>query len=216
MTVSRTFPWKLGSFLLLLAIAGLLSYDISKHGSFRSSSTGNFLNDIGALQYGEHAWTRIKFYSNKSYRWAEANIPQYYKIVGEHAKPYLDLMWDLCLIVGHQLISMYENIHTYVEEKTPVVIEWINHYAPGLLDKVKLHSIEAWEMMKTNALLLWQYFLHYSYLGIEWVKTNVFVGTLSPENLQKYSMEALNTTQVYATWTYDWVCRKVQTLSKIQ
>lgn len=41
-------------------------------------------------------------------------------------------------------------------------------------------------------------------------------GTLSPENLQKYSMEALNTTQVYAVWTYDWVCQKVQTLSKIQ
>lgn len=41
-------------------------------------------------------------------------------------------------------------------------------------------------------------------------------GNLSPENLQKYSMEALNTTQVYAAWTYDWVRQKVQTLSKIQ
>ena len=34
MTVSRTFPWKTGSFLLLLAIVALLSYDIKKHGSF--------------------------------------------------------------------------------------------------------------------------------------------------------------------------------------
>jgi hypothetical protein len=32
-----------------------------------ASSTGHFLNDIGALQYGEHAWARTKFYSNKSY-----------------------------------------------------------------------------------------------------------------------------------------------------
>jgi len=33
-----------------------------------ASSTGRFLNDIGALQYGEHAWARTKFYSNKSYQ----------------------------------------------------------------------------------------------------------------------------------------------------
>ncbi|PSN50955.1 hypothetical protein C0J52_07633 [Blattella germanica] len=35
MTVSRSFPWKFGSFLLLMAICALLSYDIQKHGSFR-------------------------------------------------------------------------------------------------------------------------------------------------------------------------------------
>jgi len=54
----------------------------------------------------------------------------------------------------------------------------------------------------------------------EWKSGCKFVvfcsGSLSPENLQKYSMEALNTTQVYAVWTYDWVWQKVQTLSKIQ
>lgn len=216
MTVSRTFPWKTGCFLLLFAVVALLSYDIKKHGSFHSSSTGRFLNDIGAVQYGEHAWARTKFYSDKSYRWAEANVPHYYKLVGDHAKPYLELAWDINLVVGHQLHSMYENIYAYVEEKIPAVIEWINIYAPGLLDKVKVHSTEAWEQMKHNALILWQFFLQYWYMGVEWVKANVFVGTLSPENLQKYSMEALNTTQVYAVWTYDWVCQKVQTLSKIQ
>ncbi|KDR16686.1 hypothetical protein L798_09076 [Zootermopsis nevadensis] len=216
MTVSRTFPWKLGSFLLLLAIAGLLSYDIRKHGSFHSSSSGRFLNDIGALQYGEHAWAKTKFYSDKSFRWAEANIPLYCKIAGDHARPYLELAWDVCLVVGHQLHTMYENVHAYVEEKTPAVIKFINHYAPGLLDKVKVHSIEAWELAKQSALILRQFFLRYSYIGLEWFKTNVFVGNLSPENLQKYSMEALNTTQVYAVWTYDWVCQKVQTLSKVQ
>lgn len=216
MTVSRTFPWKTGNFLLLLVIVGLLAYDIRKHGSFQSSSTGRFLNDIGALQYGEHAWAKTKFYSNKSYRWAEENIPHYYKTVGDHAKPYMELAWDVCLIVGHQLHNMYGNIHAYVEEKAPTVIEWIDFHAPSLLDRVKVHSTEAWELIKQNALILWQFFLRYSDMGIEWLKTNVFVGNLSPENLQKYSMEALNTTQVYAAWTYDWVRQKVQTLSKIQ
>jgi hypothetical protein len=32
-----------------------------------ASSSGRFLNDIGALQYGEHAWAKTKFYSDKSY-----------------------------------------------------------------------------------------------------------------------------------------------------
>jgi hypothetical protein len=51
----------------------------------------------------------------------------------------------------------------------------INHYAPGLLDKVKVHSVEAWELVKQNALILWHFSLQYSYLGLEWFKTNVFV-----------------------------------------
>jgi len=51
----------------------------------------------------------------------------------------------------------------------------INSYAPGLLDKVKAYSTEAWEQMKQNALILWQFFLRYSYMGLEWVKANVFV-----------------------------------------
>jgi hypothetical protein len=51
----------------------------------------------------------------------------------------------------------------------------INSYAPGLLDKVKAYSIEAWEQMKQNALILWQFFLRYSYMALEWVKANVFV-----------------------------------------
>ncbi|KAJ9600399.1 hypothetical protein L9F63_009327, partial [Diploptera punctata] len=204
MTVSRSFPWKFGSFILLLVVAGLLCFDINKHGTFRSSSTGHFLNDIGALQYGEHAWARTKFYSNKSYRWAEKNLPTYYKSVEEYAKPYLELTWDLCLIAGRQLHYMYVNLQAYVEEKTPLVVEWVNHYAPGLLERVRRHSIDLWEIIKENALLLWQYFLHYSFLALEWVKTNVFVGNLSPENLQKYSKEALNTTQDYVIWTYDW------------
>jgi hypothetical protein len=61
------------------------------------------------------------------FSWAEENIPHYYKRGCDHAKPYLELAWDVCLIVGHQLHNMYENIHAYAEEKTPAVIEWVSH-----------------------------------------------------------------------------------------
>jgi hypothetical protein len=61
------------------------------------------------------------------YSWVEANVPHYYKVVGDHAKPYLELVWDVCLVVGHQLHATYENIHAYVEEKTPTIIEYVSH-----------------------------------------------------------------------------------------
>jgi len=60
------------------------------------------------------------------FSWAEANVPHYYKIAGDHAKPYLQLVWDVCLVVSHQLCNMYESIHAYVEEKTPTIIEWVS------------------------------------------------------------------------------------------
>jgi hypothetical protein len=51
----------------------------------------------------------------------------------------------------------------------------INSYAPGLLDEVKAYSTEAWEQMKKNALILWQFFIEYLNMGLEWAKANVFV-----------------------------------------
>jgi hypothetical protein len=51
----------------------------------------------------------------------------------------------------------------------------INSNAPGLLEKGKAHSTEAWELMKQNALIMWQSFLQYSSMGLEWVRANVLV-----------------------------------------
>nr|CAD7576433.1 unnamed protein product [Timema californicum] len=216
MSVSSSFPWRSGSFLLLLAIAGVLAFDIKKNGSFKACNTGRFLNDIGALQYGEHAWSRTKHYSSKSYQWAEVNVPHYYKIVEVQAKPYVQQAVDLSLVLANQLQLWYGNIRQLVEEKTPVVVTWVEHYAPGLLGEVKTRSLATWDLTKSYAVLSWQYAREYSLVGFGWVQNNVLVGNLSPENLQKYSLEAVNTTQVYVTWTYDWVLQKVQTLSKIK
>ncbi|XP_063225460.1 transmembrane protein 214-A [Bacillus rossius redtenbacheri] len=216
MTVSRSFPWKLGSFFLLLIISALLAYDVQKHGTFKSSSTGSFLKDIGALKYGEHAWARTKYYSQKSYQWAEVNVPHYYSIAVEQAKPYLQQAWDFSIVLADQLYLLYGNIKVFLEEKTPLVVNWVNHFAPGLLEIIKSHSVTAWEAAKHYAFVFWQYVLEYSQLFLKWTQQNVFVGSLSPENLQRYSEGAINTTQVYATWTYDWLLQKVQTLSKIK
>lgn len=44
---------------------------------------------------------------------------------------------------------------------------------------------------------------------------SVFRGKLSPDNLRSYAIWAFDTTQSYASQTYDWVYEKVQTLSKV-
>ena len=54
------------------------------------------------------------------------NVPRYYKLAGDHAKPYLELAWDIYVVAGHQLHNMYENVYAYVEEKKPAVIEWVS------------------------------------------------------------------------------------------
>jgi hypothetical protein len=61
------------------------------------------------------------------FSWAEANVPHYYKLAGEHARPYLELAWDVYVVTSHQLQKIYENIYAYVEEKTPAVIEWVSY-----------------------------------------------------------------------------------------
>lgn len=38
---------------------------------------------------------------------------------------------------------------------------------------------------------------------------------MSPENLKKVTLEALNTTQVYATNTFQWMYEKIQSLSRV-
>jgi hypothetical protein len=183
MAVSRSFLWKSRSFLLLVAIVELLSY-IGKHGLFHLSKTDRFLKDVSALQYGEESWAKTKFYCSESLRWAEENILGYYNIVGDHVKPYLEFSRDVCLIAHHQLRDIYGNICAYVEENILSVTEWIGICAPWLIDNEKTRFTKAWEFTKKNVSIL----LH-----------------LSPENLQKYWRETVNTTQVYAARTYDWV-----------
>lgn len=41
-------------------------------------------------------------------------------------------------------------------------------------------------------------------------------GKLSPESLRSYASEAIETTQAFASETYNWLYEKVQDLSKAQ
>ncbi|XP_049811857.1 transmembrane protein 214-B [Schistocerca nitens] len=214
MTVKRSFPYGLGCLVLIAAIGALTAYDVKRHGTFKSSSTGLFLRDIGALKYGEQAWNNAVVFSGKSYQWAEENVPHYYAIASEKAKPAAELCWKGIVITMEYVTIWYENIRVYGEAASRIFIDWVNHYAPGLLEKLKEHSINVWNLTVYYTIAMWNCSLEYVNVALEWLRNTVFTGSLSPENIQKYSLEALNTTQIYALRTYDWVYQKVQTLSK--
>ncbi|XP_012252880.2 transmembrane protein 214-A [Athalia rosae] len=203
MTASKSwFPWKKGSVLLLLLIGSILALDTQKHGSFQASSTNSFLTESGISAYGEHAWSRVKLYSSKSLEFLEASAPEYYKAVVDFSTPYIKLAGDLCLIGKNASLKFYYNFIAYAHQKGPVVVATINHYAPGLLDNIQKQSVIAVEAIK-------------SYSALASDQANILVGHLNSENLRKYTSQAINTTQTFASQTYNWVYEKVQTLSKV-
>lgn len=61
-----------------------------------------------------------------SYRWAEANVPVYYKSAVEHSKPYLQTCLDMGLGTLNHLSIWYENIRIYIEDSVPVIIAWVS------------------------------------------------------------------------------------------
>ncbi|XP_051174489.1 transmembrane protein 214-A [Leptopilina boulardi] len=218
MTAKTTsgFPWKKGCFILLLLIGSLLAFDCRKNGSFEASRTNKFLKDSGALVYGQKIWTSTKTYSNDGLKYIETRFPDYYKTTVEFTAPYVKLGNDVFIVSKNISIKFYDNAATYVTEKTPIVIATIEQYAPGMLSTIEKQSIKGLEFIKKSSTYVCEQIVDRSVMMVKWLETNVFVGKLSPQNLQKYANQAIDTTQSFASQTYDWVYEKVQTLSKIQ
>ncbi|XP_011060330.1 PREDICTED: transmembrane protein 214-A isoform X2 [Acromyrmex echinatior] len=182
---SRGFPWRSASLLLLLLIGAIVAYDTQKHGSF------------------------------KGHKAVKDSSPEYYKAVVDLCAPYIKLAGDSCLIVRNLSIKLYNNVAAYVERNVPIIIDTIEHYAPGILEQIKSRSLQGLEFVKVSFILIGEKVIEHSSASIQWLEKNVFVGKLSPDNLRNYAIWAFDTTQSYAAQTYDWVYEKVQTLSKV-
>jgi len=210
------FPWRAGSFFLLLVVGAIVAYDTHKHGSFEATSTGKFMRDSGITASVQKTWVTTTLYFGKGIEYLEASSPEYYKATVVFCKPYVKLSQDVYLSTKNFSIKLYSNVANYVTTKTPVVIALIEQYAPGLLNNIQVNSIKALELIKTYSAFIAEQTIENSVKATRWLKTNVFVGKLSPESLQNYASQAINTTHTFASQTYDWVYEKVQTLSKVQ
>ncbi|XP_011156608.1 transmembrane protein 214-A [Solenopsis invicta] len=216
MTSSRRgFPWRSASLFLLLLIGAIVAYDTQKHGSFEASQVGKFLKTSGILKHVEKAWTTLKFYWSAGHKAIKDSSPEYYKAVVDLCTPYIKLAGDFGLWTRNYSIKMYKNIAIYVETNVPILLNTIEHYAPGILEQIKSRSLQGLEFVKVSFIFLGEKVVEHSTASIQWLEKNVFVGKLSPDNLRNYAIWAFDTTQSYAAQTYDWVYEKVQTLSKV-
>ncbi|XP_026477853.1 transmembrane protein 214-A-like [Ctenocephalides felis] len=206
-----SLAWKITKvFLLVFLMAGLVvAYDISTYKSFETSIHGQVLTKTGLLPIAEKAGDRFLVYSARGYKWAERNLPEYYNQTAVIAQPYLKLASDALISGRNVVVDLYGNVNDYVREKTPVVVNAINEYAPGLLDTIQKHSVNTWSTVSG-------FCVQYIDVGRDYLKTKVFVGQLSPENLHKVTLEAFNTTQQYASQYYSWLYEKVDAYSKLK
>ncbi|XP_072763950.1 transmembrane protein 214-A [Anoplolepis gracilipes] len=211
----RGFPWRSASVFLLLLIGAIVAYDTRKHGSFEASQIGKFLKTNGILKYIEKGWATIKLYWSAGHKAIQDSSPEYYKAIVDLSTPYIKLAGDLYLIIRNLLFKLYNNVASYVEKNIPIVFNTIEQYAPGVIEDIKSKSFQALEFVKVSFILIGEKVIEHSSATIQWLEKNVFVGKLSPDNLRSYAIWAFDTTQSYASQTYDWVYEKVQTLSKV-
>lgn len=203
---SSCCPYFFGILLLLGAIGGLLAYDTQRNdGIFEKSAAGKFLKDTGALPYVENAWTKSLSTSARGYQWAEVNVPIYANITYVALKPYGLFLKDLGIVGLNAAKNGWTVSKEYVAAKTPVVVNFIEQYAPGLPQKISDASISTWNTISSTSVIVYTN-------SVEFLQTKVFVGRLSPENLGK----ALNQTQIVVADYYSWFHKKVDIYAKIK
>ncbi|XP_073954011.1 transmembrane protein 214 isoform X2 [Choristoneura fumiferana] len=209
MTSTRRFPWLWASFILLVGIAGLVAYDVSRvNGNFPKSATGKLFKDLGILEHSQRAWQKTLSTSARGYLWLETNTPIYYSQAAEIAKPYSQLSRDFLTIAVKKAGVLYGNVREYVVEKSPVVAATIEHYVPGLLDSVKGYATTGYDFII-------KYSNEYYLFTSEYLKTKVFVGEWAPEILQNKTQTALNVTRDHVSSYFHWFRQQVNVYSEI-
>jgi len=199
--------WLFGSFLLFSAIAGLIAYDtnVLHGGKFEESSVGRVLKQTGALPHVENAWFVSMKYSARGYKWAEVQAPIAYSKTRTFLEPYCDFAKDLGLTALNGAKRGWENTQAFAAEKTPVVIEFVDKYVPGLGQKIHDFTVSSFKGLCSLTCNTWKH-------SAEFFKTKIFIGQLSPENLGK----ALNSTTQKALGYYSWFHEKVDFYAKIK
>ncbi|KAF7279687.1 hypothetical protein GWI33_006848 [Rhynchophorus ferrugineus] len=121
--------------------------------------------------------------------------------------PREDLYMTRANDVGKVIFNIQENVRQtcvgYVKEKYPVIMASVDSYAPGFIDNTKTIFTDAFAKS-----------INYYRISVNYLQKEVFVGQLSPENIQKVIGQAYNTTSEKAIEYYHWVYEKVQTTIK--
>ncbi|CRK93980.1 CLUMA_CG007506, isoform A [Clunio marinus] len=204
---SSCCKWFFGSIFLFSAIAGLIAYDtnVLHDGKFEESSVGRVLKQTGALPHVENAWFVSLKYSARGYKWIEEQAPVAYSKTRTFMEPYCDFTKDLALTALNVAKNGWESTKIFFAEKTPVVISFIDKYVPGLGQKIQDFTANAAKGFCSLTCNGWRH-------SVEFFKTKVFIGQLSPENIGK----AFNSTTQRALTYYSWFHEKVDFYAKVK
>ncbi|XP_030031154.2 transmembrane protein 214 [Manduca sexta] len=209
MTSTRRFPWLWASFFLIVAIAGLVAYDVSRvGGNFPKSATGKLFKDLGILEQSQRAWQKTLSTSARGYLWVETNAPVYYAQTVEACKPYAQLSKDAYFIAVKKAGVLYGNVWDYVSEKSPMLEAFIEQYAPGLIETIR-------KQYQAFVSAVVKYATDYYQLSADYLKTKVFIGEWAPEILQNKTQSALNVTRFHMTSYFHWFREQVNIYSEI-
>lgn len=192
----------LATFLLFGLTGGLIGFDTYRAGGkFENSHTGQLLKQAGLLPAVQDTWTCTLKYSARGFKWTEEHVPVYYGLAKETVGPYVEFSIDFSKILWNGTKKGFGNLKLLVEQKTPVVAEFVEQYAPGLPKKIGAFASSSW----TFTVNIYNH-------SCEFFKTKVFVGPLSPKSLGK----AFNSTQQAAAQYYCWFHEQVDFYAKVK
>lgn len=202
---SSCCPWFIGSLVLFGAIAGLIAYDtnVLHNGVFEESSVGRVLKQTGALPHVENAWFVSLKFSARGYKWVEENAPVAYGKTKTVLTPYCDFAKDLGIALINGGKKGFECTKVFISEKIPVVLQFIDKYVPGLGQKISDFVSTTYKGFCSITSNVWRQ-------SVDFFKTKVFVGQLSPENIGK----AFNTTTQRVLGYYSSFHEKVEFYAK--
>uniref|UniRef100_W8BC69 Transmembrane protein 214 n=1 Tax=Ceratitis capitata TaxID=7213 RepID=W8BC69_CERCA len=188
--------WIFGSFVLLVLIAGVLIYDTNVNGKgvFERSTVGKALKNAGVLPHVEKVWYTTMGAAARGYKWVEHHVPPY-------AKPAGQLACDLFKLARNTACNVYTVVSEFVAGKLPAVASFLEQYIPGLPKKIENTSLAVKNVC-----------VEAFGRAVGFFRTQVFIGNLSPENINK----ALNQTQNVVIDYYNQFHKKVDTYSKLK
>ncbi|XP_022913719.2 transmembrane protein 214-B [Onthophagus taurus] len=194
------FPYKALIFLTVFVSGVIVVYDIRRNGNkWERSTTYNTLKQWKVDEYLNVAGDKVIEGANWAHGKFQEKFPGYTEKAVEYSEPYLELTKEF----GKFFCNACAGLKELIVEKYPIFVESIETYAPGLIEQSSKTMENVWS---TSVL--------YFNRSVDYLKQEVFVGQLAPENVQKLVIEALNTTQQKASEYYYWLYEKVQSTIK--
>lgn len=80
------------------------------------------------LAFIHKIWVLAKLYHTTSIEYLKCNFPEFYKASANFSKPYISLAMDFYLIAKNFLIKLYENLATYINQKSPAIVQAVSYY----------------------------------------------------------------------------------------